>query len=268
MSFGLLVIRLAIGLTMAAHGAQKLGPWLGGHGLDGTAAGMEHMGFRPGRRAAEMAGGSELAGGLGLAVGLLTPLAAAAVVGVMAVAGAAAHGKNGFFAQKGGWEYTFVLGSVAAGLAFTGPGRASFDDALGLHLDGAIWGLLALVLGLGAAAAQLLTRHHQVDLTEAPAAPATDSTAAMEVDELTDGGAGGAESGAGEEPRSGSAPGRGTPTSASPARPATPPRAASADPTRPLPGGEVHDGRAPADGGGDAARRAEAAAEARRLDSR
>src|SRR5258708_19862171 len=33
---GLLVARLALGLTLAAHGAQKLFGWFGGHGIPGT----------------------------------------------------------------------------------------------------------------------------------------------------------------------------------------------------------------------------------------
>ncbi|HEX2849564.1 MAG TPA: DoxX family protein [Acidimicrobiales bacterium] len=171
MSFGLLLIRLAIGLTLAAHGGQKLAGWFGGHGLDATAGAMERMGFRPGRRAAEMAGAGELAGGLAFALGLLTPVAAAALIGVMAVAGVAGHGTKGFFAQKGGWEYPFVLACVAAGVAFTGAGRVSFDAALGLHLGGLLWGFFAVALGLGAAFAQLAARHTEVDLTGAATEP-------------------------------------------------------------------------------------------------
>lgn len=78
MDIGLLLLRSAIGLTLAAHGAQKLFGWFGGAGLNGTAGFMESLGFRPGRRQARMAGLVEAGGGLLLALGLLTPVAAAA----------------------------------------------------------------------------------------------------------------------------------------------------------------------------------------------
>ena len=52
MSIGILILRLVIGLTLAAHGAQKLFGWFGGYGLAGTGGFLEQLGFVPGRRAA------------------------------------------------------------------------------------------------------------------------------------------------------------------------------------------------------------------------
>src|SRR5262245_59518636 len=104
MSFGILILRLAVGLGLAAHGAQKLFGWFGGYGIAGTGQFLEQMGFRPGRVFAAQAGLAELLGGLFLATGLLTPAASAAVVAVMVVAGVSAHLKNGFFAHNGGYE--------------------------------------------------------------------------------------------------------------------------------------------------------------------
>ena len=89
----------------------------------------------------------ELGGGLFLAAGFLTPAAAAVLVAVMLVAGLGVHLKAGFFAQRGGYEYTLVLGAVALALAFTGPGALSVDRALGIDWSGATWGLSALVAG-------------------------------------------------------------------------------------------------------------------------
>src|SRR5262245_46950311 len=121
MSLGLLILRLAVGLTLAAHGAQKLFGWLGGYGLTGTGQFLEQLGFRPGRLYAAQAGLAELLGGLLLATGLLTPAASAALLAVMVVAAVTAHLRNGFFVQNGGYEYPLVLAVVAAALAFTGP---------------------------------------------------------------------------------------------------------------------------------------------------
>jgi putative oxidoreductase len=158
MSIGLLILRLVVGLTLAAHGAQKLFGWFGGYGIAGTGQFMEQLGFRPGWRYAAQAGLAELLGGLLLAAGFLTPAAAAAVGAVMLVAAVSAHIKKGFFAHNGGYEYTFVLGAVAVGLAFTGPGALSLDQALGISWSGESWGLAALTTGLVGGAVPLLAR--------------------------------------------------------------------------------------------------------------
>ncbi|MEV6796249.1 DoxX family membrane protein [Streptomyces sp. NPDC051320] len=125
---GLLVLRLGTGAVLGAHGAQKLFGWFGGGGLAGTAAGMEHMGFLPGRRSAIAAGLGEAGGGALLALGLATPAAGAAAAGAMAGA-VAVHAPAGFFAQSGGYEYPAFLGFTAAVIGLTGPGRLSLDRA-------------------------------------------------------------------------------------------------------------------------------------------
>jgi putative oxidoreductase len=158
MSIGLLILRLVVGLSLAAHGAQKLLGWFGGYGIAGTGRFLEQLGFRPGRRQAAQAGIAELLGGLFLAAGFLTPAAAAALVAVMVVAAVSVHIKNGFFAQTGGYEYTLVLGAAALALAFTGPGAVSVDQALGVSWSGARWGLGALAAGLIGAAVPLIAR--------------------------------------------------------------------------------------------------------------
>jgi putative oxidoreductase len=158
MSVGILILRLAVGLTLAAHGAQKLFGWFGGYGIAGTGQFLEQLGFRPGRLHATQAGIAELVGGLFLAVGLLTPAAAAAVVAVMLVAAVSVHIKGGFFLQGGGYEYTLVLGAAALALAFTGPGAISLDQTLGITWSGETWGLGALAAGLIGGAVPLITR--------------------------------------------------------------------------------------------------------------
>jgi putative oxidoreductase len=83
LSFGLLIGRLALGLAIAAHGAQKLFASFGGHGLDGMGGYFESMGFRPGRLMATAAGLAEFGGGLLTALGLFFPLGPALIVAVM-----------------------------------------------------------------------------------------------------------------------------------------------------------------------------------------
>lgn len=158
MSFGLLILRLVVGLTLAAHGAQKVFGWFGGYGLAGTGQFLEQLGFRPGRVQAALAGTAELVGGLFLAAGFLTPAAAAAIVAVMLVAAVSVHIKKGFFATNGGYEYTLVLAGAALALAFTGPGAFSLDQALGISWSGDAWGLASLAAGLIGGALPLLAR--------------------------------------------------------------------------------------------------------------
>jgi putative oxidoreductase len=158
MSLGLLILRVVVGLTLAAHAAQKLFGWFGGYGLTGTGQFFEQLGFRPGRLQAALAGGAELVAGLFLAAGFLTPLASAAVIAVMLVAAVSVHLKGGFFASNGGFEYTLILAGAALALAFTGPGTFSIDQALGIAWSGEVWGFAALAAGLVGGAAPLLGR--------------------------------------------------------------------------------------------------------------
>ena len=169
MALGLLILRLVVGLTMAAHGAQKLFGWFGGYGIAGTGQFLEQLGFRPGRMHAAQAGLAESVAGFFLAAGFLTPAAAAALVAVMLVAAVSVHIKNGFFAQSGGYEYTLLLGGAALALAFTGPGALSLDQALGISRSGEAWGLAALAAGLIGGAVPLLARK------PAPASTATNA---------------------------------------------------------------------------------------------
>ena len=112
MDFGILALRLIVGLTVAAHGGQKLFGIFGGHGISGTSQFVESLGFRPGRPYAYLLGIAELVGGLFLAIGYLTPIAAIAIIGVMTTAAVAVHRSKGFFVTNGGFEYPFVLAST------------------------------------------------------------------------------------------------------------------------------------------------------------
>lgn len=147
MDIGLLVLRLAVGLTMAAHGGQKLFGWFGGYGLSGTGGFLESLGFRPGRVHAALAGLAELGGGLLLALGLLTPLGSALVLAVMVVAVGSVHLPKGFFVSDGGAEYNLVIMAAVAALAFTGPGAYSLDAVDGLGVSGWIPGVVSVIVG-------------------------------------------------------------------------------------------------------------------------
>jgi putative oxidoreductase len=130
-----LVLRLALGLMMLAHGSQKLFGWFGGYGWDGT------MGFLTGQiglsapLAALLIVG-EFAAGLGLIVGLLGRVAALGTLAIMLGAVFTAHLPNGFFmnwsgTQKGeGIELHILAIAMAVAVALQGSGALSIDRAL------------------------------------------------------------------------------------------------------------------------------------------
>lgn len=153
---GLLMLRLGVGGTLMAHGTQKLFGWFGGGGPEGTAKGMESMGFTPGMPNALAAGLGETGGGALLALGLATPAAGAAAAATMATA-ASVHVPNGFFAMDGGLEHPGVLGAAAAALAVTGPGRYSLDHAT-RHALNRPWVLAAALTACAVGAAAVIAR--------------------------------------------------------------------------------------------------------------
>lgn len=156
--FALLILRVVLGLTMAAHGYNK---FFGGGRLPGTAGWFDSIGMKPGMFHARVAAGTEMAAGIGLALGLLTPVPAAGFVALMLVAAWTVHRKNGFFIVKEGWEYNLVLAVTAVAIAGTGAGKLSLDYLLfsGTAVWDVVqgwWGLLiAVVLGLGGGIGQL-----------------------------------------------------------------------------------------------------------------
>ncbi|TMC74571.1 MAG: DoxX family protein [Chloroflexi bacterium] len=142
------LVRAVVGLVIAAHGAQKvLGVW-GGPGLAGWTQGVTRMGMRPPVFWAWVSAFAELAGGIAFALGFLLPVVAAALTIQMGVAIARAHWGKGFWNTKGGIEFPFTLGAVAAINGIADPGAYSLDRALGLPAMGAGVYVAVLVVGI------------------------------------------------------------------------------------------------------------------------
>lgn len=130
------VLRVVIGLVMAAHGWQKLtmmGPanfgsdMLGGLGIPAPVAFGYLVTF------------SELIGGLLLVVGLLTRLATLPLIVILAVATITVKLDLGLIAAMGApmpgaeLDLTLIAGLVA--VLLLGPGRPSLDNRLGIERD-------------------------------------------------------------------------------------------------------------------------------------
>lgn len=120
--FGLLVIRIVLGIVMVAHGGQKLFTF----GYAGVAGGMAQMGLPAPQIAAALIIGVEFFGGLLMLGGLFTRYVGGAFAFAMLVATVEVHLAAGFF-MPAGYEFTMTLGAAALGLALTGAGRYSAD---------------------------------------------------------------------------------------------------------------------------------------------
>lgn len=111
----LLLVRWIVGGIFMAHGAQKLFGAFGGPGLSKIVEMMGPLGY------AVTIG--EFFGGFGLIVGFLSRFSAAALIVIMFGAIAKVHGENGFFLDKGGFEYNLALIGLLLPIVLAGPGR-------------------------------------------------------------------------------------------------------------------------------------------------
>ena len=129
-----LILRVPVGLILAAHGAQKLFAWFGGYGLEGTGQWMASIGLEPGYWLALMAGSAEFFGGIALAFGLLTRPAALVTAFTMLIAIFSVHINNGLFMANNGYEYALTLLVATAALAVQGAGSFSVDSVIAKKL--------------------------------------------------------------------------------------------------------------------------------------
>ena len=148
---GLLILRVAVGAVMLAHGMNH------GRNLDSTATRFESIGFRQAKMQAFMSSATEVAVGAALISGFLTSFAAAGLVAIMVVAGISNHRNAGFFVfsrPTEGWEYVMILAVSGLALATMGAGEWSIDGAIGLDVTG--WpGFIIGLAGAGAGITQL-----------------------------------------------------------------------------------------------------------------
>jgi putative oxidoreductase len=124
------LIRIAAGLFLMPHGAQKLFGMFGG---DPTAmvAFFSKMGMEPAAPLVTVVGLIEFFGGLLLAIGLLTRPAAAAIFVMLTVAWYKVHLAAGFFWTDGGLEYPLLWSIIALAFVVRGGGDYSVDRMIG-----------------------------------------------------------------------------------------------------------------------------------------
>ena len=133
-ALALFILQLGVGLTFAAHGAQKVFGWWNGPGLAGWEGAMERMGYRPARLFAVVSALIELVGGVLLAVGFMTPIVAAVLVAQTVVIIGQVHWANGFFSTRSGFEFPMILGIGAAAIGLAAPTPVSVDALIGFSV--------------------------------------------------------------------------------------------------------------------------------------
>jgi putative oxidoreductase len=151
---GLLLLRVAVGVTLVAHGLQKtFGLW-GGQGLDSFKNTLSDMGYQHADVLMYLAPGMEIVAGVLLVLGLFTPLAAAAALAYL-INGLVAHvaaqhdaGYIGFFLPNGD-EYLILLTVALMAIILVGPGRYGFDAGRGWARRPFLGSFAALLLGIG-----------------------------------------------------------------------------------------------------------------------
>jgi putative oxidoreductase len=155
---GLLILRLAVGAILIAHGLQKaFGLW-GGPGLDGWEGSLSAMGFQYADILMYVTTGGQIAAGLLLMLGLFTPVAAAGalaymVTGLLADAMAAHEEARLASFLTDGHEYKVFLACAVAAIILTGPGRYGFDAGRGWARRPFVGSFIAMLLGIGAGVA-------------------------------------------------------------------------------------------------------------------
>lgn len=129
-----LLIRLALGVVIFPHGAQKLFGWFGGGGYGATVTAFTGMGFPLWAVILLMI--SEVGGSLLLILGLFTRVWALAIGTAIAICLKMNHLQHGFFMnwfgqQQGeGYEYHLLVLGIALALVVRGGGMLSFDRLL------------------------------------------------------------------------------------------------------------------------------------------
>jgi len=118
----LAILRVVVGFTFLAHGAQKLFVF----GLDGTAGAFGQMGIPYSEFVGPFIGFLEFFGGLALVFGLFTRLASVGLAANMIGAITLVHLRNGFFLPNG-YEFALTLLAASIALVLAGAGAWSLD---------------------------------------------------------------------------------------------------------------------------------------------
>lgn len=151
--FGLFILRVTVGVLLTLRGLQKLFGLFNGPGIDGTAQILTDAGFEQARLLAVAGGAIELVTGVMLVIGLATPIAVAALLGLVGLSIAMTLTGDSTVPLLGeetrGLEPSVLYAAALFALLFTGPGRWSVDRKWGWshrpRFSGLVWLVIAAV---------------------------------------------------------------------------------------------------------------------------
>ena len=152
---GLLILRVGLGVVLAAHGLQKLFGWWGGSGVGGFKNSLSDVGYQHADILAYVSAGGELVAGVLLVLGLFTPVAAAGALaflinGLLATITARPHPHTFTYFLPDGHEYQITLIVLAVAVILCGPGRYGLDARRGWAHRPFIGSFVALLVGIAA----------------------------------------------------------------------------------------------------------------------
>ena len=123
LDWGILILRLGVGIMFMAHGLQMAFGLFGGPGIKGFSTMLSGLGFDPAVFWSYIASYTVLLGGLFLILGVQTRAAAALLLIFILTAAVKVHLNKGFFLSSGGFEYNFVIATACLALILLGSGK-------------------------------------------------------------------------------------------------------------------------------------------------
>lgn len=121
--WGILILRVALGLVFFMHGYQKVFQM----GIEGVTGFLAGLGFPLAGMFAYILAYGELVFGAMMIIGLLTHWVAKYHIIVAVVALFTVHISNGFFVSGGGFEFILLILAASISILVTGGGKYSVD---------------------------------------------------------------------------------------------------------------------------------------------
>lgn len=123
-----LILRVVIGMALFLHGSQKVFKWFDGMGLDSWSDYLSK--YKISKSTSNIIALFEVIVGFLLIIGIFTKFAALGSIVFMIFAVVLSHLDNGYFSNKGGYEYQLLIIASLLVIYFSGGGEYSIDKLI------------------------------------------------------------------------------------------------------------------------------------------